>query len=320
MTEDREAKVLRQVEYYFSDVNLFGDRFLSEKISSNPEGYVELEVLLTFNKLQGEGIDLQFLQNSLRKSTKLTLNEDATKVKRVIPFTPIIADNINKRSLYISRFPRTSSEDDLKALFLPHKVQHVKFFRNKFSARLTFLEEQEVDTVLSNHKQKPYSLNGSTVTLSSYLDQQQKKASENAKKSFEKDKRQKNRKRKPEDVEMDSKNKNKKKKVAVAAGSTIQFNVTIPSKKLKANFLRKVFEKHGTVEFLDGPNSGQLFGINCFVRYKTPEEAKNAFEKLVPEYQNQIQFVLLDADKCKEYEAKVNKVIDRKNMLVGMAT
>jgi hypothetical protein len=147
-----------------------------EKITSDPDGYVELGVLLSFKKLQTEGVDLKALQNSIRKSTKLDLNKDATRVKRIIPFTPIIADDINKKSLFISRFPRTASEDELKALFLPNKVQHVKFFRNKFSARLTFLEELEADTVLSNHKQEPYSLEGSTLTLSSFLDQQQKKS------------------------------------------------------------------------------------------------------------------------------------------------
>lgn len=175
MTEDRQAQILRQVEYYFSDINLFGDRFLVEKITSDPDGYVELGVLLSFKKLQTDGVDLKALQNSIRKSTKLALNKDATRVKRIIPFTPVIADDINKKSLYIARFPRTASEDELKALFLPNKVQHVKFFRNKFSARLTFLEELEADTVLSNHKQNPYSLEGSTLTLSSYLDEQQKK-------------------------------------------------------------------------------------------------------------------------------------------------
>jgi hypothetical protein len=119
---------------------------------------------------------------------------------------------------------------------------------------------------------------------------------------------------------MDLGNKNKKKKVSVVSGSTLQFTVTAPSKKLKATFLRKVFQKHGTVEFLDGPNTGQLCGIKCYVRYQTPEQAKIAFEKLVPEYQTQIQFVHLDADACKEYESKVNKVIDRKNVLIGMAS
>jgi len=81
-----------------------------------------------------------------------------------------------------------------------------------------------------------------------------------------------------------------------------------------------VFEKYGTVEFLDGPNSGQLFGIKCYVRYQSPEQAKTAFEQLAPEYQNQIQFVLLDGKECKEYEARVNKVIQRKNVLLEMAS
>jgi len=322
----REASILQQVEFYFSDVNLFGDQFLTKKISSDPEGYVELDVLLTFNRLLAENVDLQLLQNCLRSSKKLVLNEDASKVKRLLPFTPVIADNIHKKSLYLTRFPRTVTEEELRDLFLPSRVQNVKFFRNKFSARLTFLEELEVSTVLSNHKEKPYTLHGSTLVLSSFLDQQQKKASQEAKTSFEKKSSDTNtntntkRKRKQEeDVDMVSRVK-KKKKVKVSTGSTLQFTVSVPSKKLKANFLRKVFEKYGTVEFLDGPNSGQLFGIKCYVRYQSPDQAKTAFEQLAPEYQNQIQFVLLDGKACKEYEARVNKVIQRKNVLLEMAS
>jgi hypothetical protein len=40
------------LEFYFSDSNLNKDRFLKQKIAENPEGWVALNVLATFNKVR----------------------------------------------------------------------------------------------------------------------------------------------------------------------------------------------------------------------------------------------------------------------------
>jgi hypothetical protein len=40
------------LEFYFSDSNLNKDRFLKQKIAENPEGWVALQVLATFNKVR----------------------------------------------------------------------------------------------------------------------------------------------------------------------------------------------------------------------------------------------------------------------------
>jgi hypothetical protein len=47
-----KEKVKKQLEFYFSDANFRRDKFLREKANSDPDGYVPITVLLTFNRLK----------------------------------------------------------------------------------------------------------------------------------------------------------------------------------------------------------------------------------------------------------------------------
>ena len=45
-------KVVRQIEFYFSDSNLPRDRFMLERVHENPEGYVDLGLIATFARMR----------------------------------------------------------------------------------------------------------------------------------------------------------------------------------------------------------------------------------------------------------------------------
>lgn len=78
--------VQRQLEYYFSDSNLPRDRFLLAKTEENPDGYVPLCVLLTFNRLKQLGVTSEeTLAAALKSSTLLSLNDANTQVRRTNP-------------------------------------------------------------------------------------------------------------------------------------------------------------------------------------------------------------------------------------------
>ena len=47
-----KAKVKRQIEYYFSDSNYPRDKFLLEKEKLREDGFIEIAVLTTFNRLK----------------------------------------------------------------------------------------------------------------------------------------------------------------------------------------------------------------------------------------------------------------------------
>ncbi|XP_050306863.1 la protein homolog [Anthonomus grandis grandis] len=112
MASDLEQKIIRQVHYYFGDINLPRDKFLQEKIKENEDGWVPLEVMLKFKRLASLSEDSKVIAEALEKSEeKLVLvNEDKTQIKRN-PEKPLPANNeehikkLQERSAYAKGFP-----------------------------------------------------------------------------------------------------------------------------------------------------------------------------------------------------------------------
>lgn len=49
-TTEKESSFKQLLEFYFSDSNLCKDAFLRTQIESNEEGWIPVDLLLTFNK------------------------------------------------------------------------------------------------------------------------------------------------------------------------------------------------------------------------------------------------------------------------------
>lgn len=83
MANDLEQKIIKQIDYYFGDINLPRDKFLQEKIKED-EGWVPVEVLLTFKRLASLSEDPAVIAAAVEKSeSKLVLvNEDKNKLRR----------------------------------------------------------------------------------------------------------------------------------------------------------------------------------------------------------------------------------------------
>jgi len=84
-------KLLRQVEFYFSDVNLTRDAFFKERIAENRFGYVPLSVILKCKKIAEHTQEISVLADALKDSTELAVNEAKDAVKRVNPM-PVSLD------------------------------------------------------------------------------------------------------------------------------------------------------------------------------------------------------------------------------------
>lgn len=52
ITLDDMQRIKEQIEFYLSDANLYNDKFLRSIILKTPEQRVDIETLLTFNKLK----------------------------------------------------------------------------------------------------------------------------------------------------------------------------------------------------------------------------------------------------------------------------
>ncbi|CAG9767538.1 unnamed protein product [Ceutorhynchus assimilis] len=120
MASDLEKKIIRQVEYYFGDVNLPRDNFLNTQIKEDKDGWVPLEVMLKFKRLSGICDDLKVIAEALEKSEEkiVLVNEDKTKIRRN-PEKPVPENNeshikkLQERSAYAKGFPADSQLDDI---------------------------------------------------------------------------------------------------------------------------------------------------------------------------------------------------------------
>eukprot|EP00928_Gymnodinium_smaydae_P046665 TRINITY_DN310_c0_g1_i10.p1 TRINITY_DN310_c0_g1~~TRINITY_DN310_c0_g1_i10.p1 ORF type:complete len:421 (+),score=107.40 TRINITY_DN310_c0_g1_i10:73-1263(+) len=77
-----DPKALRkQVEYYLSDENLKHDKFFHEKISSDPEGWLEVSLIITCNKMKAMNATKEDVLAALKES-KLELKDEGASVRR----------------------------------------------------------------------------------------------------------------------------------------------------------------------------------------------------------------------------------------------
>eukprot|EP00428_Durinskia_dybowskii_P032351 CAMPEP_0170240238 /NCGR_PEP_ID=MMETSP0116_2-20130129/19877_1 /TAXON_ID=400756 /ORGANISM="Durinskia baltica, Strain CSIRO CS-38" /LENGTH=422 /DNA_ID=CAMNT_0010491057 /DNA_START=44 /DNA_END=1308 /DNA_ORIENTATION=+ len=75
------AAVRKQVEYYLSDDNLKHDKFFSEKISSNADGWLEMSLVLSCNKMKAMRATKEDVMAAL-KASKLEMKEDGSAIRR----------------------------------------------------------------------------------------------------------------------------------------------------------------------------------------------------------------------------------------------
>ncbi|CAH8599954.1 unnamed protein product [Schistosoma turkestanicum] len=62
-----ESKIIRQIEYYFGDVNLSRDKFMKEAVKEN-DGWISMDTMMKFNRLKSLSEDAEFIKKSISKS------------------------------------------------------------------------------------------------------------------------------------------------------------------------------------------------------------------------------------------------------------
>lgn len=83
--DELAQKIVDQVEFYFSDVNITKDAFLLKHVKRNKEGYVSLKLISSFKRVKHLAKDWRVVAYALAKSKKLEINEAGTKLRRVDP-------------------------------------------------------------------------------------------------------------------------------------------------------------------------------------------------------------------------------------------
>jgi hypothetical protein len=117
--EPQLLSIVRQVEFYFSDSNLAGDRFMRGQIDAN-EGWVEIAVIAAFKRMKSLTSDMSLIVCALRQSRVLQVrgscvrvlasqrcpqvNEDGTKVRRIAPISNRDEKAVARCSVHVVRW------------------------------------------------------------------------------------------------------------------------------------------------------------------------------------------------------------------------
>ena len=141
-------KLLKQMEFYFSDANLRRDKFLSALVRSASDGMVKLEVLLTFNrvkKFMGISKDLEADKLKSKENVEalaavvadaktLKLNESKTSVARVEPYKDVRRE-VPAQTVRVTGLPKDVTLEKLETFFKDlageQNVAYVQMIRRK---------------------------------------------------------------------------------------------------------------------------------------------------------------------------------------------
>ncbi|XP_058124819.1 la protein homolog [Anopheles ziemanni] len=162
-----EAAIIRQLEYYFGDANLAKDKFMKDQITKD-EGWVPLDVLLTFKRLKSLSEDKKVIVDAISKSEEglIEVSEDREKLRRH-PERPLPEMNeetrkeIYTRTVYVKGFAAQDGTkmDELVEFFQPYeKVVNIvmrryfdkptKKYLFKGSVFVTFATVEQCETFL----------------------------------------------------------------------------------------------------------------------------------------------------------------------------
>ena len=100
LDEATKAAVVKQVDFYFSNSNIPNDKFLRGLVEATPEGWVSIETIASFKRMQQLSENLAGIVEALKSSKELDVSEDGKNVKRKEPFRSDYWEVANKQSIY----------------------------------------------------------------------------------------------------------------------------------------------------------------------------------------------------------------------------
>eukprot|EP00854_Cymbomonas_tetramitiformis_P008700 gene8700-10322_t len=274
LASDAGALILRQIEFYFCDSNLPRDRFLLEKMKENPEGFIDVALLCSFARMRTvlkvpspseiPADKLAYVASILRDSKTLKLSDDDTKVRRTAPLADpeAIRSEIDKRSIYVSPFPRDSTMEGLTSLFSEHgPVNCVRLRRHavssdfKGSIFVEFDSEETCAAVLAK--------NGTLVHDGAELEMMPK-LEYLEKREIPADTL--------DDVDVSEAEAEEAEELEYEAGLLIKFTIEEGTEEISREDLKEALGKYGTVRWVQY-QKGQTTG---HLQFEKPEEASAA--------------------------------------------
>uniref|UniRef100_A0AC34FY77 La protein n=1 Tax=Panagrolaimus sp. ES5 TaxID=591445 RepID=A0AC34FY77_9BILA len=315
---DLNDKILKQIEYYFGDVNLQRDKFLQDEMKKD-HGWVPLDVLLTFNRLKQLSTDKSVIAASVKDSEVVDVSEDGEKVRRN-PAVPIPENSlefwqeVKTRTVYVKGFPPETTLDDIMEYLKPHgtvvnvvmrKLKETKVFKGSIFA--TFKDKESAENFAKNEDTKKYK--DIEVTRMMQNDYWAKEIAEN-------------KERKAAEKALKNQMKNETRKKTDDAHSAVHFvkgqvmHVSgLPTENVGFSILKEFFNKYAPVAYAayeQGSSEASLRFLsseeNAAVKAmeKMNEAAKESDGKILFQGQ-EIQCKVLDGEEEEKYWADFTK-------------
>ncbi|WJX10080.1 hypothetical protein P8452_00845 [Trifolium repens] len=170
LDEETTKKVIRQVEFYFSDSNLPRDDFLNKTVAESQDGMVSLALICSFNRMRKhlnlgdikpdevKEETVKAVAEVLKNAATLKLSEDGSKVGRNTELSKpeVVIEQVEIRTIAASPFEYTVKLEEVESFFgqyakinsvrLPRHVGDKKVFCG--TALVEFSSEEEMENVL----------------------------------------------------------------------------------------------------------------------------------------------------------------------------
>ena len=172
-----EETIRKQIEFYFGDINLSKDKFLQSATAQN-NGWVQISILLTFNRIKALTTDPMVILNSLTTSTLIQVNEATNSIRRktslIKPFIDVM------KGVYVGGVPIDTINviDLIKETFIGYDILFIKVLRDNSifngSVLIDFNTRQDADKAIESS----FNIGSESLTISrkiDYINQQRDK-------------------------------------------------------------------------------------------------------------------------------------------------
>ncbi|NXM03540.1 LARP7 protein, partial [Tyrannus savana] len=110
------ADIAKQVDFWFGDVNLHKDRFLREQIEKSRDGYVDISLLVSFNKMKKLTTDRKLIARAVKNSSVVELDLEGTRIRRRQPLGEKPKD-VDSRTVYVELLPKNVNHSWIERVF-----------------------------------------------------------------------------------------------------------------------------------------------------------------------------------------------------------
>ncbi|KAG9440718.1 hypothetical protein H6P81_020883 [Aristolochia fimbriata] len=117
LSEDLRQKIVKQVEYQFSDASLLANDAMMKLINKDPEGFVPISFIANSKKIKPLITNNQMLAAAIRGSSKLVVSNDGKRVRRKHLFTERDKEELQSRIVVAENLPEDYSHKNIEKIF-----------------------------------------------------------------------------------------------------------------------------------------------------------------------------------------------------------